>query len=62
MAMLKRLSFPQLIALTAFLVSATAWSQEAPPTVIPPPALDTASAAHGQEKAVLAGGCYWGTQ
>jgi peptide-methionine (S)-S-oxide reductase len=42
--------------------SCAAWAQEAPPTVIPPPALDGSHASGSAEKAVLAGGCYWGTQ
>ena len=42
--------------------SGAAWGQEARPTVIPPPALDDSHVAGGSEKAVLAGGCYWGTQ
>jgi peptide-methionine (S)-S-oxide reductase len=31
-------------------------------TDIPKPTLDTALAPGGTQKAVLAGGCYWGTQ
>lgn len=42
--------------------SCAAWGQEAPPTVIPPPARDGSHVSGGSEKAVLAGGCYWGTQ
>ncbi|MDE2052802.1 MAG: peptide-methionine (S)-S-oxide reductase MsrA [Gammaproteobacteria bacterium] len=38
-----------------------AWGQEEP-TVIPPPALDGPHVSGASEKAVLAGGCYWGTQ
>jgi len=41
--------------------SYAAWGQEARPTVLPPPVLDASHAA-GAETAVLAGGCYWGTQ
>jgi peptide-methionine (S)-S-oxide reductase len=42
--------------------SGAAWGQEAPPTVIPPPALHGSPTSASSEKAVLAGGCYWGTQ
>jgi peptide-methionine (S)-S-oxide reductase len=42
--------------------SCAAWGQEAPPTVIPPPAADAPHPSGNSEKAVLAGGCYWGTQ
>ncbi len=38
-----------------------AWGQEKA-TVIPPPTLDNPVAAGSSQKAVLAGGCYWGTQ
>jgi peptide-methionine (S)-S-oxide reductase len=51
------------LALAVLLIgSCAAWGQEAPPTVIPPPAVDGSLASHSAEKAVLAGGCYWGTQ
>jgi peptide-methionine (S)-S-oxide reductase len=51
------------LALSVLVIAAcTAWGQEAEPTAIPPPVLDGAHAAGGSEKAVLAGGCYWGTQ
>ena len=61
--MYERRHFPRWAALAVILWSCgAAWSQEAPPTVIPPPALDAPSASGGLEKAVLAGGCYWGTQ
>jgi peptide-methionine (S)-S-oxide reductase len=43
-------------------VSAAAWGQESPPTVIPPPVLDDPHPPGRWEKADLAGGCYWGTQ
>src|SRR5690348_16899180 len=50
------------LAVAALLVGASAvWGQEKP-TVIPPPTLDGQPAASASEKAVLAGGCYWGTQ
>src|SRR6185312_253047 len=42
--------------------SCAAWGQEAPPTVIPPPAVDDSHASNSAGKALLAGGCYWGTQ
>ena len=42
--------------------SCAAWGQESPPRAIPPPAADAAPPAAHAEKAVLAGGCYWGTQ
>jgi hypothetical protein len=38
-----------------------AWGQDVA-TLIPPPALDDPVAAGKLQKAVLAGGCYWGTQ
>jgi peptide-methionine (S)-S-oxide reductase len=40
----------------------TAWGQEASPTLAPPPTVDDSHASSSSEKAVLAGGCYWGTQ
>jgi peptide-methionine (S)-S-oxide reductase len=42
--------------------SCAAWAQETPPTMAPPPAVDDSRASGSSEKAVLAGGCYWGTQ
>ena len=42
--------------------SCAAWGQESPPTAIPAPTLDGSPVSGGSEKAVLAGGCYWGTQ
>ncbi|MGH8290010.1 MAG: peptide-methionine (S)-S-oxide reductase MsrA [Steroidobacteraceae bacterium] len=61
--MYERCHFPRWAALAVILLSGgAAWGQEAPPTVIPPPALDAPSVPGGLEKAVLAGGCYWGTQ
>ena len=41
--------------------SCAAWGQERA-TPIPAPAMDGAHASGSSEKAVLAGGCYWGTQ
>ena len=50
------------LALSLLLFGAcAAWGQEKP-TVIPPPSLAGQHAAGDSEKAVLAGGCYWGTQ
>ena len=40
----------------------SAWSQEAPARLIPPPVLNGPSQPGHEEKADLAGGCYWGTQ
>jgi peptide-methionine (S)-S-oxide reductase len=42
--------------------SCAAWAQESPPRVIPPPALHGSPASGSSEQALLAGGCYWGTQ
>ena len=42
--------------------SCAAWGQEAPPTVIPAPTAGDSHASGSSEKALLAGGCYWGTQ
>jgi hypothetical protein len=39
-----------------------AWSQESLPRIIPPPAVSARPPSGHAEKAVLAGGCYWGTQ
>jgi peptide-methionine (S)-S-oxide reductase len=59
----KRRSFPLWIGSVAILLASTAaWTQEAPPTVIPPPAAHDPGTPRGLQKAVLAGGCYWGTQ
>lgn len=44
------------------LASCTAWAQESPARVIPAPTVDDAHPSGSSEKAVLAGGCYWGTQ
>ena len=50
------------LAVSVLLIgTCTAFAQEKP-TVIPPPALDAPPASGGSEKALLAGGCYWGTQ
>jgi peptide-methionine (S)-S-oxide reductase len=50
-----------LILSLVLLGASAAWAQEKP-TVIPPPALAGPHASGDSEKAVLAGGCYWGTQ
>lgn len=39
-----------------------ALAEESTPTLAPPPAVDETGASGGVQKAVLAGGCYWGTQ
>ena len=50
------------LAISILLIgSCAAWAQERP-TVIPPPAVDGSHVASSSEKALLAGGCYWGTQ
>ncbi len=50
------------LALSLLLFGAcAAWGQEKP-TVIPPPAVAGSQTSGDSEKAVLAGGCYWGTQ
>ena len=50
------------LAVSVLLVGAcTALAQEKP-TVIPPPAVDAPHVSGASEKALLAGGCYWGTQ
>lgn len=61
--MCKRGNFPRSAALIAMLLCCcSAWSQETPATVIPPPAVDDPSGSRTPQKAVLAGGCYWGAQ
>lgn len=50
------------LALSVLLIgTCTAFAQEKP-TVIPPPAVNGSQVSGSSEKAVLAGGCYWGTQ
>lgn len=51
-----------LVLLLLSAAGSLAYAQEAPPRVIPPPALEDSHPSGGSEKAVLAGGCYWGTQ
>ena len=52
----------RLLAVTMLLAGAcAAWGQEKA-TVIPPPTLDGRHVSSRPQKAVLAGGCYWGTQ
>jgi peptide-methionine (S)-S-oxide reductase len=51
------------LAVALLLIGASAArGQEAPPRVIPPPAVHGAPRSGSSEKALLAGGCYWGTQ
>lgn len=51
------------LAVALLLIGAgAALGQEAPPRVIPPPAVHGASDSGSSEQALLAGGCYWGTQ
>ena len=52
---------PPLVAIL-LIGSCLAWGQEAPPTVIPPPAQGGSQTSGSSATAVLAGGCYWGTQ
>jgi peptide-methionine (S)-S-oxide reductase len=47
--------------LAVLILSCAAWGLEAP-AIIPPPALDDPHAPGELQRAVLAGGCYWGTQ
>lgn len=50
------------LVVCALLIGAcAAWGQEKP-TAIPPPTVDGTHASGSSDKAVLAGGCYWGTQ
>jgi peptide-methionine (S)-S-oxide reductase len=49
-----------LVALAGFVLQAPAGAREA--VVIPPPAADMAAGGAETEKAVLAGGCFWGMQ
>jgi peptide-methionine (S)-S-oxide reductase len=61
--MFNRTVYPRLVAGIAVMLSfGAAWSQEAPPTVIPPPKIDDPSTSSASQTAVLAGGCYWGAQ
>jgi len=63
MHMLREPIMRRLPALAALLLtSCVAWGQESPPKVLPPPAVDDPNPSGNSEKAVLAGGCYWGTQ
>src|SRR5690242_12311295 len=53
----------RVLAVSILLIgSCTAWAQESPSRVIPAPAVDDPHPTASSEKAVLAGGCYWGTQ
>ena len=52
-----------LLGLAALLLIATgATAQEAAPRLLPAPAVDDPHSPGDAQKAVLAGGCYWGTQ
>jgi len=50
------------VAVSILLIGACAARGQEQPTVIPPPAVDGHQDSGSSEKAVLAGGCYWGTQ
>lgn len=50
------------LAVSMLLIAASAASGQEKATVIPPPAVDGSHVSASSEKAVLAGGCYWGTQ
>lgn len=50
------------LAISVLLIGSCAALAQEKPTVIPPPAVDGSQASGSSEKAVLAGGCYWGTQ
>ncbi|MFI4884511.1 MAG: peptide-methionine (S)-S-oxide reductase MsrA [Steroidobacterales bacterium] len=52
----------RVLAASVLLIGACAASGQEQPTVIPPPSIQHAAAAAHSAKAVLAGGCYWGTQ
>lgn len=56
------LAVPLAVAVLLIGSCMAAWGQEAPPKVIPAPALDDPHPSGSSEKALLAGGCYWGTQ
>jgi peptide-methionine (S)-S-oxide reductase len=58
--MFKELTICRLLALLLFSCGA-ALGQEAS-TAVPPPTLDSSRTSGAAQKAVLAGGCYWGTQ
>ena len=49
-------------ALLLLIGSCAAGAQEAPPKVIPPALMGSSQGSGSSEKAVVAGGCYWGTQ
>jgi peptide-methionine (S)-S-oxide reductase len=50
------------LAISVLLIGTCAAFAQEKPTVIPPPAVDGSHVSGSSEKAVLAGGCYWGTQ
>jgi peptide-methionine (S)-S-oxide reductase len=60
--MLKEPTLRRALALAAFLMLCGAALGQEAPTVIPAPGLDNPHAPGATQKAVLAGGCYWGTQ
>jgi peptide-methionine (S)-S-oxide reductase len=60
--MFKELAGFRTLLIGAVLIGCGAAAAEEPATRIPPPALDDPAASAGVQKAVLAGGCYWGTQ
>ncbi len=60
--MFKPLSIQHLLGTMALLILANVADAEEKSTLLPPPALDNPRASGGAQKAVLAGGCYWGTQ
>ncbi|HJS90946.1 MAG TPA: peptide-methionine (S)-S-oxide reductase [Steroidobacteraceae bacterium] len=54
--------YRSIAAVILLLGSCAACGQEAPAKMIPPPIQGDSPASGSSEKAVLAGGCYWGTQ
>ncbi len=61
--MIKRVSLAHSVTFIAILLSCeAAWGQEAPPAMIPPPSAVAPSGSGAPQTAVLAGGCYWGSQ
>jgi len=60
--MFKELASYRALALGALLIWCGAVSGQEASTMVPPPALDDSTAPAKAQKAVLAGGCYWGTQ
>jgi peptide-methionine (S)-S-oxide reductase len=60
--MFKKLTGCRSLALGAVMMCCGAAFSQETAMMIPPPAQDAPRATSGTEKAVLAGGCYWGTQ